>query len=154
MSWSFKIIFYYVLGTFMEFGIMPIVESYGILLSLNAFGIINLEDTPYNNALLNGAQRCRLKINNIVMLLFFLSFLWKKNTNKLTNFVFVFFFTVLAMLLTVVMSVLFIMTGMYGELENIGVAILIGIQVYYVIYYIEIIKFWLQIDNFYMFYLL
>lgn len=59
----------------MEFGIMPIVESYGILLSLNAFGIIILEDTPYNNALLNGAQRCRLKINNIVMLLFFLSFL-------------------------------------------------------------------------------
>lgn len=65
-----------------------------------------------------------------------------------------FFFTVLAMLLTVVMSVLFIMTGMYGELENIAVAILIGIQVYYVIYYIKIIKFWLQIDNFYMFYLL
>lgn len=93
MSWSFKIIFYYVLGTLMEFGIMPIVESYGILLSLNAFGIINLEDTPYNNALLNGAQRCRLKINNIVMLLFFLSFLWKKNTNKLTNFVFVFFYS-------------------------------------------------------------
>lgn len=78
----------------------------------------------------------------------------KEKYKQIDKFRFCFFFTVLAMLLTVVMSVLFIMTGMYGELENIGVAILIGIQVYYVIYYIEIIKFWLQIDNFYMFYLL
>lgn len=78
----------------------------------------------------------------------------KEKYKQIDKFRFFFFFTVLAMLLTVVMSVLFIMTGMYGELENIAVAILIGIQVYYFIYYIEIIKFWLQIDNFYMFYLL
>lgn len=76
----------------------------------------------------------------------------KEKYKQIDKFRFCFFSTVLAMLLTVVMSVLFIMTGMYGELENIGVAILIGIQVYYVIYYIKIIKFW--IDNFYMFYLL
>lgn len=53
-------------------------------------------------------------------------------------FLFFFFLTVLAVLLTVVITVLFIMTGMYGELDNIGVAILIGIQVYYYINHIEI----------------
>lgn len=41
----------------MEFGIMPISESYGILLALRT---IILDDTPYNHTLLNGAERCRL----------------------------------------------------------------------------------------------
>lgn len=44
----------------MEFGIMPIVESYGFLLVLNSFRIINLDDTPYHHALLEGARRGRL----------------------------------------------------------------------------------------------
>lgn len=61
-----------------------------------------------------------------------------------------FFFqlTVLALLLTVVLSVLFIMSGMYGELEQIGVTfcLLISLQVYYNIYHIKMI--WLQVTIF------
>lgn len=41
----------------MEFGIMPISESYCTLLALRT---MILDDTPYNHALLYGAERCRL----------------------------------------------------------------------------------------------
>lgn len=44
----------------MEFGIMPVAESQSILQLLTGFKIINVHDTPYNHALLNGAQRCKL----------------------------------------------------------------------------------------------
>lgn len=79
-------------GTPMEFGIMTIAESQFIFLML--IKIIDMHDTPYNHALLNGAKK------------------------------------LLALLLTVVLSFLFIMTGMYGELEQIGVtfSLLISIQ--------------------------
>lgn len=83
-------------------------------------------------------------------MLFFYWFRMKEKFDQIERFRLflfcVFFFTVLALLLTVIMSVLFLMTGMYGELENIGVAILISIQVYYYIHHIELN--WLQIDKF------
>lgn len=44
----------------MEFGMMPIIESNGILLALTRLRIIILDDTPYKHDLLNGAQKCRL----------------------------------------------------------------------------------------------
>lgn len=70
--------------------------------------------------------------------------------DKFKNYLSCFFFqlTVLALLLTVVLSVLFIMSGMYGELEQIGVTfcLLISLQVYYNIYHIKMI--WLQVTIF------
>lgn len=59
-----------------------------------------------------------------------------------------FYLTVLALLLTVVLSFLFIMAGMYGELEQIGVtfSLLISIQVYYNIHHIKMIL--LQVAKF------
>lgn len=63
--------------------------------------------------------------------------------DKFKNYLSCFFFqlTVLALLLTVVLSVLFIMSGMYGELEQIGVtfSLLISIQVNYNIHHIKMI---------------
>lgn len=47
LSLFFKVIFYYILGIFMEFGIMLIVEFYGFLFVLNSFRIINLDDIFY-----------------------------------------------------------------------------------------------------------
>lgn len=47
LSIFFKVIFYYILGIFMEFGIMLIVEFFGFLFVLNSFRIINLDDIFY-----------------------------------------------------------------------------------------------------------
>lgn len=81
-------------GTPMEFGMVAFAESHLTLLILTGFKIIDVHDTPYDHALLNGAHK------------------------------------LLALLLTVVYSVLYIMTGMYGVYEQIGVtfSILISMQ--------------------------
>lgn len=55
----------------MEFGIMPIAYSHFILPMLTDFKITKEHDTPRDHALLNGAQKCRIYINNVAMLLFF-----------------------------------------------------------------------------------
>lgn len=57
-----------------------------------------------------------------------------------------FYLTVFALLLTVVLSVLFIITGMFGELEQNGVAFIISMQVFNNIYYNEMK--WQLIDKF------
>lgn len=54
----------------MEFGIMLIANSHCILLILTGFKIIKVHDTPRDHALLNGAQKCRIYINNVAMILF------------------------------------------------------------------------------------
>lgn len=54
----------------MEFGIMLIANSHCILLMLTGFKIIKVHDTPRDHALLNGAQKCRIYINNVAMILF------------------------------------------------------------------------------------
>lgn len=56
----------------MEFGIMPIAYSHFILLMLTGFKITKEHDTPRDHALPNGAQKCRIYINNVAMLVFFL----------------------------------------------------------------------------------
>lgn len=150
----------------MEFGLMPIACSHIILLMMTGFKIINVHDTPHNHALLNGVQKCRLYINNVAVFLFVsLCFVWFFfNFVIFQNFVCCvlgfflvsyerkfwinwqiclitefFYLTVHALSTTVVQSVLFIMTGMYGELEQIGVTVclLISIQVYYGIHHLE-----------------
>lgn len=71
----------------------------------------------------------------------FIGFVWKKRLIILTDFInncLLFYLTVYAFSQTVTMSVIMIMTGLYCELENIGVGILISIQVYYYINHIEI----------------
>lgn len=57
-----------------------------------------------------------------------------------------FYLTVFALLLTVVLSVLFIITGMFGELEQNGFAFIISMQVFNNIYYNEMK--WQLIDKF------
>lgn len=143
----------------MEFGIMLIANSHCILLMLTGFKIIKVHDTPRDHALLNGAQKCRIYINNVAMILFwgmgvvlllffflnwfsvFIGFVWKKRLIILTDFInncLLFYLTVYAFSQTVAMSVIMIMTGLYCELENIGVGIFISIQVYYYINHIKI----------------
>lgn len=72
-------------GTFMEFGIMPIVASRTTLKKLDCFKIFNENDNSFSR---NGAEN------------------------------------LLALVLTVVLSLLFTMTGMYGEIESTGVVII------------------------------
>lgn len=55
----------------MEFGIMTIAESQFTFLMLTGFKIIDVHDTPYNHALLNGAKKCRLLINTVAMFVLF-----------------------------------------------------------------------------------
>lgn len=136
----------------MEFGIMTIAESQFTFLMLTGFKIIDVHDTPYNHALLNGAKKCRLLINTVALFVLFsweggggvIGFIWKNIWIYWHIWLLIyllFYLTVLALLLTVVLSFLFIMTGMYGELEQIGVtfSLLISIQVYYNIHHIKMI---------------
>lgn len=55
----------------MEFGIMTIAESQFTFLMLTGFKIIDVHDTPYNHALLNGAKKCRLLINTVALFVLF-----------------------------------------------------------------------------------
>ena len=110
-------------GTLMELGISPIVTSGLIMQLLAGAKIIEVGDTPKDRALFNGAQKRTSSIAS------FSSssrdcLVTKTHTHSLVLLVF-------GMIITIGQSIVYVMTGMYGDPADIGFGIcfLIVVQV-------------------------
>jgi protein transport protein SEC61 subunit alpha len=104
-------------GTLMELGISPIVTSGLIMQLLAGAKIIEVGDTPKDRALFNGAQKRKLI---------------RSKLKCCPQPIDVMLFTVFGMVITIGQSIVYVMTGMYGEPSEIGrgVCLLIVIQLF------------------------